>query len=260
VHKGAPYFTRPALVAHLHYRQGIPRLVNALCDKALLAGFVQKCKKSATEPSASRFANWKGTSLMSLINDALKTREGRATKDPGHRTRPATSPRRTFPAAARSNWESCCHWSCVVCVPQLVNSFADAEKRLPPASYRQRITGSPGSIRLESSTFKRLQFQSQSRAEPQSPVAPPAVSPVNVPDPGPKLQAIFFAPPYHRHHQRQDRFGQATASKRLSRCIHQPKQRHPCQPHANERDDPRAVIFVAQAFNLRVHGTFQFRV
>jgi general secretion pathway protein A len=38
--KGAPYFTRPALWRIHHYTGGIPRLVNAVCDKALLAGFV----------------------------------------------------------------------------------------------------------------------------------------------------------------------------------------------------------------------------
>jgi general secretion pathway protein A len=39
---GTPCFTRPALWRVYHYSQGIPRLVNALCDKALLAGFVQQ--------------------------------------------------------------------------------------------------------------------------------------------------------------------------------------------------------------------------
>ena len=43
--KGAPYFTRPALWRVHHYSNGIPRLVNALCDKALLAGFVQQTDK-----------------------------------------------------------------------------------------------------------------------------------------------------------------------------------------------------------------------
>jgi len=38
--KGAPYFTGPALWRVFNYSQGTPRLVNALCDKALLAGFV----------------------------------------------------------------------------------------------------------------------------------------------------------------------------------------------------------------------------
>lgn len=37
---GTPHFTRPALWRVHHYSQGIPRLVNAVCDKALLAGFV----------------------------------------------------------------------------------------------------------------------------------------------------------------------------------------------------------------------------
>ena len=39
---GTPYFTRPALWRVHRYSQGIPRLVNAVCDKALLAGFVQQ--------------------------------------------------------------------------------------------------------------------------------------------------------------------------------------------------------------------------
>jgi general secretion pathway protein A len=40
--QGAPYFTRPALWRIYHYSSGIPRLVNAVCDKALLAGFVEQ--------------------------------------------------------------------------------------------------------------------------------------------------------------------------------------------------------------------------
>lgn len=40
--KGAPYFTRPALWRVHNYSGGIPRLVNAVCDKALLAGFVKQ--------------------------------------------------------------------------------------------------------------------------------------------------------------------------------------------------------------------------
>lgn len=39
---GLPCFTRPALWRVFHYTQGVPRLVNALCDKALLAGFVEQ--------------------------------------------------------------------------------------------------------------------------------------------------------------------------------------------------------------------------
>jgi general secretion pathway protein A len=43
--KGAPYFTQPALWRVYRYSQGIPRLLNAICDKALLAGFVQQCER-----------------------------------------------------------------------------------------------------------------------------------------------------------------------------------------------------------------------
>ncbi len=39
---GTPYFTRPAMWRVHGYSHGIPRLVNAVCDKALLAGFVQQ--------------------------------------------------------------------------------------------------------------------------------------------------------------------------------------------------------------------------
>src|SRR5437762_14289728 len=40
--KGAPYFTQLALWRVFSYSKGIPRLLNAVCDKALLAGFVQQ--------------------------------------------------------------------------------------------------------------------------------------------------------------------------------------------------------------------------
>jgi len=39
---GSPYFTGPALWRLYRYAQGIPRLVNALSDKCLLAAFVQQ--------------------------------------------------------------------------------------------------------------------------------------------------------------------------------------------------------------------------
>ena len=39
---GTPCFTNPALWRVYRYSQGIPRLVNAVCDKALLAGFVSQ--------------------------------------------------------------------------------------------------------------------------------------------------------------------------------------------------------------------------
>lgn len=42
---GAPYFTAPAIWRIYRYSQGIPRLVNAICDKCLLAGFVQQVER-----------------------------------------------------------------------------------------------------------------------------------------------------------------------------------------------------------------------
>jgi general secretion pathway protein A len=43
--EGPPYFNRMALWQIYSYTKGIPRLVNALCDKCLLAGFVQQSEK-----------------------------------------------------------------------------------------------------------------------------------------------------------------------------------------------------------------------
>ena len=43
--KGPPYFTSPALWRIHGYSQGVPRLINAVCDKCLLAGYVQQRDK-----------------------------------------------------------------------------------------------------------------------------------------------------------------------------------------------------------------------
>jgi general secretion pathway protein A len=42
---GVPYFTAPAVWMIYRYSRGIPRLINAICDKCLLAGFVQQRDK-----------------------------------------------------------------------------------------------------------------------------------------------------------------------------------------------------------------------
>jgi len=42
---GSPYFTIPAVWRIYHYSKGIPRLINAICDKCLLAGYVQQRDK-----------------------------------------------------------------------------------------------------------------------------------------------------------------------------------------------------------------------
>jgi general secretion pathway protein A len=39
---GAPYFTTAAIWRIYHYTKGIPRLINSLCDKCLLAGYVRQ--------------------------------------------------------------------------------------------------------------------------------------------------------------------------------------------------------------------------
>jgi general secretion pathway protein A len=57
---GTPAFTNPALWRVYQYSQGIPRLVNAVCDKALLAGFVSQRER----------INFK------LVNHAVRELEG----------------------------------------------------------------------------------------------------------------------------------------------------------------------------------------
>ena len=42
---GAPYFTPAALWRIYQYSKGIPRLINAICDKCLLAGYVAQRDK-----------------------------------------------------------------------------------------------------------------------------------------------------------------------------------------------------------------------
>ena len=42
---GSPYFSSAALWRVFRYSHGVPRLINALCDKALLAGFVQQSQR-----------------------------------------------------------------------------------------------------------------------------------------------------------------------------------------------------------------------
>ena len=43
--KGPPFFTGPAMWRIFSYSKGIPRLINAVCDKCLLAGFVQQSER-----------------------------------------------------------------------------------------------------------------------------------------------------------------------------------------------------------------------
>jgi general secretion pathway protein A len=42
---GKPSFTGPALWRVFRYSNGVPRLINAVCDKALLAGFVKQSRR-----------------------------------------------------------------------------------------------------------------------------------------------------------------------------------------------------------------------
>ena len=43
--RGVPFFTPPAIWRIFHYSKGVPRLVNAVCDKALLASFVGRSER-----------------------------------------------------------------------------------------------------------------------------------------------------------------------------------------------------------------------
>jgi len=80
--KGAPTFHAASIVAIHHYTGGIPRLVNAVCDKALLAGYVNQTEELDYRVIAKPSMNWKRGGIVSLVNDALK----RATEK--HKSRP----------------------------------------------------------------------------------------------------------------------------------------------------------------------------
>ena len=71
--QGRPVFTMPAVWRIFNYSGGIPRLVNAVCDKALLASFV---RRSNHDHLLDGWPRHPGTGRehprMSLINDALK--------------------------------------------------------------------------------------------------------------------------------------------------------------------------------------------
>jgi general secretion pathway protein A len=43
--RGSPKFTEPALWRIYNYSRGLPRLINAVCDKAMLAGSVEKAER-----------------------------------------------------------------------------------------------------------------------------------------------------------------------------------------------------------------------
>ena len=70
---GAPYFSKGAIWRVHRYTRGIPRLINALCDKCLLAGFVNQTEEIDFHLAgrAIRETGREGE-RMSLINDALK--------------------------------------------------------------------------------------------------------------------------------------------------------------------------------------------
>jgi general secretion pathway protein A len=58
---GIPAFTRPALWRIHHYTKGIPRLVNAVCDKCLLAGYVNETYRINFSLAATAVRELEGT-------------------------------------------------------------------------------------------------------------------------------------------------------------------------------------------------------
>ncbi len=110
---GAPYFTiRPPCGAFTVTASGIPRLINAICDKCLLAGYVaQTGQNRFPHGAAAPGANWKGKSNYEPDQRRPQTRQpdrtetARATRSVarGHGAgagRPRLAP---FPAAGRDD-------------------------------------------------------------------------------------------------------------------------------------------------------------
>ena len=78
-------FTRGRFGTIYRYSGGVPRLVNAVCDKALLYGYVEGTT-TAARAVARRSASWRGR-LVSLIDEALKRAQeaepARGREEPG---------------------------------------------------------------------------------------------------------------------------------------------------------------------------------
>ena len=68
---GRPAFTRWAIRTVHRYARGIPRLVNAVCDKALLYGYVNGFGEARRAEHPPRDPRARGN-RMSLIDEALK--------------------------------------------------------------------------------------------------------------------------------------------------------------------------------------------
>ena len=101
--KGVPHFTRPAFWRIFRYSRGIPRLVNAVCDKALLAGFVEHSDR-ITHPAwwAAPSANSKETFTHEPDQRCAQARpperSGMIAVRRACRCRPSNRPRAAAPA------------------------------------------------------------------------------------------------------------------------------------------------------------------
>ena len=69
---GRPTFSPWAIRTIHRYSGGVPRLINAVCDKALLYGYVNGTYELAGEGGAAGHPRARGRGRMSLIDEALK--------------------------------------------------------------------------------------------------------------------------------------------------------------------------------------------
>jgi hypothetical protein len=75
---GRPAFSPRALRRVHRFARGIPRLVNAVCDTALLAGYVDGVDVLGPEHVRRAVARARGQALVSLVRDALAKAEREA--------------------------------------------------------------------------------------------------------------------------------------------------------------------------------------
>ena len=196
--KGVPFFTRPALWRIYHYSGGIPRLVNAVCDKALLAGFVEHSDRINLSHGGPRHPRTgRRHPRMSLINDALKRARENAAEQPAVR-RAAIAARRMLPrtAAPAGFWRRrrFCFSppSCLFIGPACLDSKAPPVMRPPsrrtlPRRRRSRRPRPPLAAAGDPAATNALPLPLPATNAITNPPPPPLPS-----EPWPKVQGIIF--------------------------------------------------------------------
>jgi hypothetical protein len=196
-------FHPAALWRIYNYSKGIPRLINAICDKCLLAGYVAQRDKLISAWSAGPGGNWKGRSIYEPDQRRPQTRQPVGPNRPRPPETQAAHATGREPAARLFRWR----WAPAWCWRWLWRGgFSGNGGREPPHAHRQG--GKPS----------RLWPSRQTRAAPPPPEwqprvheiagpAPPAPVIQPQPAPRPRLRHPRPNPPCRRRQNQSSRPG-----------------------------------------------------